>query len=203
MIVKGIDSDVPQRLPFALAGSTAVSPEWGPSGSVSWNVPIGASGTVAKSLLVMPFLMFTLPTRSTVIPSPCRIATTSGNAAPPWDTRYAGPDTGVARIGVVAVAIPMFDPAGHDAGFAANVASVHACWIVVSRAGSCLGSTTATLWMFASPLGNDALDGEARTVLLAALRLRTHVEHGLERQRRAVRGLEVARDVRAWRPGCS
>ena len=49
----------------------------------------------------------------------------------------------------MAVAVPMFEPAGHDAGFALNVASGQACWIVVSREGSCLGSVTATVRMFA------------------------------------------------------
>jgi hypothetical protein len=82
---------------------------------------------VLNVLLVMPFFMFTLPTRSSVIPSPWKTITTSGNAAPPWETKYAGPLNGFARTGVVAIAVPMFEPAGHDAGFAANTASVHAC----------------------------------------------------------------------------
>src|SRR5580704_4814395 len=52
----------------------------------------------------------------------------------------------------------MSEPTGHDAGFAANVASGQACWIVVNRAGSCLGSTTPTLRMLAcTPLGNVVL----------------------------------------------
>src|SRR5580658_10098893 len=96
--------------------------------------------------------MSILPVRSTVTPSPCRMATTLGNAAPPWDTKYTGPVRAVARIGVVAVAVPKLESAGHDAGFAANAVSVHAFWIVgMRRAGSSLGSVTATLWVFACP----------------------------------------------------
>src|ERR1700686_5192379 len=45
----------------------------------------------------------------------------------------------------------MSEPAGHDAGFWLNVTSGQACWIVVSREGSALGSVTATLPMFACP----------------------------------------------------
>src|ERR1700680_3144811 len=136
-------------LPFACAGITAARPECGPSGSVNANELIGASGTLANVELVMLCLMSMLPTTSSVTPPPWRTTTTSGTAAPPCETRYTGPDTGFARTGVVAVAVPMFEPAGHDAGFTANAAAVHACWIVVNRAGSCLGNVTATLWMFA------------------------------------------------------
>src|ERR1700683_5509584 len=145
--------DWPQRLPFALAGTTAARPLWGPSGNASWNEVIGASGIDANVLLVTLCLISMLPVRSIVTPSPCRITTRSGNAAPPCDTRYAGPVTGPARIGVTAVPVPMSEPAGQEAGFAANVACGHACWIVVNRAGNCLGNVTATLRTFASPAG--------------------------------------------------
>ncbi len=58
----------------------------------------------------------------------------------------------------VAVSLPITEPAGQPAGFAANVASGHACWIVVNREGSCLGSFTATLRMFAcAPWGYPTL----------------------------------------------
>src|ERR1700730_17118758 len=49
------------------------------------------------------------------------------------------------------MAVPMFDPAGQEAGFALNVASGQACWIVVSREGRALGRVTATFPMFACP----------------------------------------------------
>src|SRR5580658_2746526 len=46
----------------------------------------------------------------------------------------------------------MLESTGHEAGFAANAVSVHAFWIVgIKRAGSCLGSVTATLLVFACP----------------------------------------------------
>src|SRR4029077_14891087 len=77
--------------------------------------------------------------------------TRSGNAAPPCDTKYAGPDTGFARTGVMAVAVPTRDASGHPAGLVLNCASVHAFCNVVKRAGSCLGSVTRTFAMFASP----------------------------------------------------
>src|SRR4029077_5004723 len=77
--------------------------------------------------------------------------TRSGNAAPPCDTKYAGPDTGFARTGVMAVAVPTRDASGHPAGLVLNCAPVHAFCNVVRRAGSCLGSVTRTFAMFASP----------------------------------------------------
>src|ERR1700694_1732314 len=54
-------------------------------------------------------------------------------------------------MGVRAVAVPTFEPAGQPAGLTANWASAHAFWIVVKRDGSASGSCTSTLWMFASP----------------------------------------------------
>ena len=52
--------------------------------------------------------------------------------------------------GVLALTIPTIDAAGHSAGFASNVCAVHAFCSVVSREGSCLGSSTLTCAMFAS-----------------------------------------------------
>src|ERR1700679_3493682 len=63
----------------------------------------------------------------------------------------------------------MSDPAGHDAGFAANFASGQACWIVVNRAGSCFGRVTATERMFAFPVGNDPLTVRLAPVFLLVL----------------------------------
>src|SRR6202521_4588874 len=96
VMVVGMVSDWPHMLPFALAGRLAASPECGPSGSLISNTPMGASGTLAKVLEVMPCLMSMLPVSCTVTPPPCRMATTSGNAAPPCDTKYTGPVTGTA-----------------------------------------------------------------------------------------------------------
>src|SRR4029077_11272814 len=50
----GMTSFAPQRLPWALAGRLVVSAECGLSGSFSSKLVIGASGTPAKVLLVMP-----------------------------------------------------------------------------------------------------------------------------------------------------
>src|SRR5450759_2530330 len=97
------------------------------------------------------------PCRSTVMPWPESTTISSGNFAPPWETKYAGPDRTAERIGVVAVALPIRDAAGHAAGFALNVLSRHAFCNVVSLDGSCLGRLTLTERMFASlpnePLG--------------------------------------------------
>src|SRR5580704_3216881 len=82
-----------------------------------------------------------------------------GNASPPWLTKYAGPSSGTGSTGVVAVACPTIDAAGHAAGFASKTAAVHAFCSVVSRDGSALGSSTLTFAMFASygPAGYPSL----------------------------------------------
>src|SRR5438270_7440356 len=114
-------------------------------------VETGASGTALNVELVTPFLIWVLPTRFRVIPSPCRTRTRSGKAAPACETRYAGPTSGWARIGVTAVALPTTDALGHDAGLSVNVAFGQACCSVVSLDGSCLGRSTLALAMFACP----------------------------------------------------
>src|SRR4051794_28296633 len=45
----------------------------------------------------------------------------------------------------------MFDPSGQLAGLASKTLSMHAFWIVVKRDGSCSGSATRVLPMFAWP----------------------------------------------------
>ena len=85
--VVGIASFWPQRLPLIFAGRSVVRAEWGPSGSFSSKLEMGASGIDLNELVVMPFAMSVLPTRSRRMPCPCRITTRSGNAAPPWETR--------------------------------------------------------------------------------------------------------------------
>src|SRR5664279_3402361 len=95
--------------------------------------------------------MSVCPSRTSLTPSPCSTISRSGNAAPPWLTRYAGPVSGLARIGVLAVAVPTSDSFGQDAGFASKTAARHAFCSVVRRDGSCLGSETLTERMLASP----------------------------------------------------
>ncbi len=90
----------------------------------------------------------------------------SGNFAPPWHTKYAGPLSGTGSNGVVALASPTLDSAGHAAGFASNVVSMHACLSASRFEGSCLGRFTFTLLMFAW-LPNAALGYASLTFKLA------------------------------------
>lgn len=81
-IVVGIASFVAQRLPLAL------SAEWGPTDRSSEKLEIGTSGSDSKCALVIPlFDMWVWPTSTTSTPSPRRIASRSGKASPPWETR--------------------------------------------------------------------------------------------------------------------
>ena len=68
----------------------------------------------------------------------------SGNLAPPWLTKYAGPWSGTGSIGVIAFAVPTREGMGQFAGFALNVLSGQAFCSVVSLDGSCLGRFTLT-----------------------------------------------------------
>ena len=60
----------------------------------------------------------------------------------------------------MAFTVPTIDAAGQSAGFASNVAAVHAFCSVVRREGNCLGRSTLTLVIFASlptdPAGKDS-----------------------------------------------
>src|SRR5580704_7052540 len=89
-----------------------------------------------------------------------------GNSSPPWETKYAGPLSGTGRIGVVAVAWPTTEAAGQPAGSAANCAAAQAFCNVFNCDGSCLGSSTLTLAMFAS-LPSEALGKVSFAVRLA------------------------------------
>src|SRR5580692_10082886 len=113
----------------------------------------GTSGGAAKLVVVIPFLMFVLPTRITRIPSPSSSRSRSGNAAPPCETRIAGPFSFAESVGVFALTPPTNEPDGHVYGFALNTASEHAFCSVVSREGSCLGSCTSTDLTFEPPAG--------------------------------------------------
>ena len=69
-----------------------------PAGGTFQSALIGSSGTVSNLVYVTPFLMSVLPSRVMRIMPPRSLPwsrnTTSGNAAPPWDTRIAGPARG-------------------------------------------------------------------------------------------------------------
>src|SRR5438128_3759276 len=81
VIVVGITSGCAHRLPYA------ASAECGPIGSVNEKLDTGTSGSEANVDVVMPPLMFVLPTRITRTPLPSSSRSTSGNAAPPCETR--------------------------------------------------------------------------------------------------------------------
>ena len=66
----------------------------------------GTSGVEANFVVVMPFLMSVLPTRITRTPLASSTRSRSGNAAPPWETRIAGPCSLPGSVGVFALAPP-------------------------------------------------------------------------------------------------
>src|ERR1700720_414217 len=132
VIAVGMTSDCLHRLPFA------VSAEFGPVGSLSSKLDTGTSGTVAKLEVVMPFVMFVLPTRITVTPSPLSTRSRSGNAAPPCETKIAGPVSLSGSTGVVTTASPTRELEGQASGAALNVACRQAWLSVLRREGSCL-----------------------------------------------------------------
>src|ERR1700733_4003259 len=127
----------------------------------------------------MPPLMSVLPARSIVTFSPCSTSTSWGNAAPPWETKYAGPVRGTFRIEVCTVAVATSDAAGHPAGLVLNCASVHALRSVVRREGSWLGSCTSTLPTFASPGLATSLTSRLAPCALLACPLVEAVNDGL------------------------
>ncbi len=100
--------------------------------------------------------MSVLPSRTIFTPSPWSTNSTSGNAAPPCETRYAGPLSGFLNTGVWTIPSPITEPSSQLAGLALKTASRHAFWIVVSRDGSTPGIVKSTLWMFAWPMPGDS-----------------------------------------------
>ncbi len=60
---------------------------WGLAGNTRSKLVIGASVTLLKMLDVIPFFMCVYPTRISVIPSPWRTISRSGNAAPALETK--------------------------------------------------------------------------------------------------------------------
>src|SRR5262249_59107420 len=145
VIVVGMTSELAHRLP------KPASAECEPVGRFTVTLDTGTSGVVAKLVVVMPFLMFVLPTTIVRTPSASMTRSRSGNAAAAWETRIAGPFSLSGRRGVLARAPPTNEPLGHLNGSAANTASGQAFCSVVRREGSCLGSCTSTDLMFAWP----------------------------------------------------
>ena len=144
----------------------------------------GASGVVAKFVVVIPFLMSVLPTRITRTPSAFEHEVEVGElraaAARPG---RPGPSVCVGSVGVLARAPPTFEPSGQLNGFAANICGRHAFWSVVSRDGSCLGSVTSTDLMSASPERLVDRRFEARAVLARRFAARGRRERRFERER--------------------
>ena len=93
VIVVGITSGFAHRLPLA------VSAECGPVGSVSVKLDTGASGVDANVVFVIPFLISVLPSRMIRTPLPSSTRSRSGKASPPWETKIAGPLSGVGSVG--------------------------------------------------------------------------------------------------------
>ena len=72
----------------AEAAERCRAPSCGPVGRFSSKLETGTSGIDANVEVVMPLLMFVLPSRITLTPwSPSRIRSRSGKAAPPCETR--------------------------------------------------------------------------------------------------------------------
>src|SRR5271165_6742095 len=85
------------------------------------------------------------------MPSPCSTNSTSGKEAPPWETRYAGPERALLSTGVWIVAVPITDSGLQAAGFDPKTAARHAFCRVDRREGRLSGSCRSTLAMLACP----------------------------------------------------
>src|SRR5262249_22938230 len=133
-----ITSELAHRLP------KPASAECEPVGRFTVTLDTGTSGVVAKLVVVMPFLMFVLPTTIVRTPSASMTRSRSGNAAAAWETRIAGPVSLCGSSGVLARAPPTNEPLGQLNGVAANTASGQAFWRGVRGEGSCLGRGTST-----------------------------------------------------------
>jgi hypothetical protein len=91
----------------------------------------------------------------------------SGNFAPPCETKYAGPVRGPARIGVLTRTDPTCEEDGQLLGSSAKTFSVHAFCSVFNGEGSCLGSDTLTFATFASFPGPPSSGSASVTCRLA------------------------------------
>src|SRR6478609_4269341 len=147
-MVVGMNSFCLHRFP------NAASAEYLPVGSFTSKLDTGTSGMAAKLEVVMPLAMFVLPTRITVTPSPLSTRSRSGKAAPPCDTKTAGPVSLSGSTGVLTVTLPTNDVDGQASGFASNTDARQALASVLKREGRCFGNDTNTDLMFAwEPLG--------------------------------------------------
>src|ERR1700747_1977115 len=111
VIVVGITSALLQMLPKAARALCE------PIGSSTLTLEIGTSGVEANVVVVMLFLMLVFPTRITrrwFGSSTTR--SRSGNAAPAWETRIAGPLNGCGSVGVLTTAPPTNAPLGQRRG---------------------------------------------------------------------------------------
>src|SRR5438309_6944988 len=107
---------IPQRLVLAARAEYLL---WG---RVSSKTLKGTSGVALKVVEVTLFLeMKVVPTSWTMIPEPRSMIVRSGNASPPWETKYAGPSRGVRSSGVETLACPTTEAAGQLVGFVSNV----------------------------------------------------------------------------------
>ena len=185
-----------QRFPFA------ASAEYGPSGRYSSNVLTGTSGTVLNVLLVIPALLMN------VLPGQVDPHTVALQDDDQRRERFPAVGDEVHRAlparpaaaGCWPSTIPTIDAAGHPAGFASNVAAVHAFCSVVSRDGQLLGQfdlDARDVRLAADrPGGVGELRVEARTVRAARVPARGDRERGFERKALAAPDRERALHVR-------
>ncbi len=106
IIVVGIVNGLMHRLPFA------VTAECAPIGRLTVIDETGTSGGAANVVVVIPLLIFVLPTRITLTPLASITRSRSGNASPACETRIAGPCSLPGSVGVFARAPPTNEPLG-------------------------------------------------------------------------------------------
>ena len=101
----------------------APNSEWGPAGRNSSSLSSGRSGMALIVTLLTPALSIVVELdNSSITPSPCKTTTGLGRMLRPCETRYTGPASSWVSTGVRALAIPMTDAYGHDAGSPLKVA---------------------------------------------------------------------------------
>ena len=169
-------------------------------GEIELEVLTGTSGTVLNVLDVIPgLLMNVLPVKSTRTPSPWRTTIKLGNASPPCETKYTGPDNPTGNNGVLALHDPHDRRRGTIRGVRFERCGGARFLQRRQPRGSCFGSSTLT--ERCSPRhrptrGIRELRVETRTIRLARPPGRRDRERGFERQAPAARRRERARDMR-------
>ena len=156
----------------------------------------GTSGVGREVVVVMPFLMLVLPTRITRTPLASSTRSRSGNAAPPCETRIAGPGH-LARQHrrVRPSAPPTNEPGGQLNGLAFERRRQARFLQRRQREGSCFGSCTITDLMFALAARHRDRRDEARAVGFRGLRAGRGRERRLEAE--ATAAFDLERRVRA------